>query len=43
MKPRHPELIDPAVKVRILGLLLMNVVGPCVLTGAVDPLREQLK
>jgi hypothetical protein len=37
------EPIDAAIKVRILGLLLMNVVGPGVLTGAVDALREQMK
>jgi hypothetical protein len=37
------EPIEPAIKVRILGLLLMNVVGPDVLTAAVDALREQLK
>ena len=37
------EPIEPAVKVRILGLLLMNVVGPDVLTAAVDALRDQLK
>jgi len=37
------EPIEPAIKVRILGLLLMNVVGPNVLTAAVDALREQLK
>lgn len=37
------EPIEPAIKVRILGLLLMNVVGPNVLTAAVDALREQLR
>jgi hypothetical protein len=37
------EPIEPAIKVRILGLLLMNVVGPNVLSAAVDALREQLK
>jgi hypothetical protein len=37
------EPIDGSVKVRILGLLLMNVVGPEVVTAAVDVLREQLK
>jgi hypothetical protein len=37
------EPIQPAIKVRILGLLLMNVVGPNVLSAAVDALREQLK
>ncbi len=35
--------IDPAVKVRILGLLLMNVVGPHVLIAAVESLRDELK
>jgi hypothetical protein len=34
--------IDPAIKVRILGLQLMNVVGPNVLTAAVDSLRDQM-
>jgi hypothetical protein len=37
------EPIEPAIKVRILGMLLMNVAGPGVLTAAVDALREQLK
>jgi hypothetical protein len=37
------EPIDGSVKVRILGLLLMNVVGPEVATAAVEVLREQLK
>lgn len=37
------EPIEPAIKVRILGLLLMNVVGPNVLNAAMDALREQLK
>jgi hypothetical protein len=35
--------IDPAIKVRVLGLLLMNVVGPNVLIAAVESLREQMK
>ena len=35
--------IDPAIKVRVLGLNLMNVVGPNVLIAAVDSLREQMK
>jgi hypothetical protein len=39
----NPEPIDEAVKVRILGLLLMNLVGPDVLAAAVASLREQLK
>jgi hypothetical protein len=34
--------IDTAIKVRILGLQLMNVVGPNVLTAAVDSLRKQM-
>jgi hypothetical protein len=34
--------IDPAIKVRILGLLLMNVVGPNVLSAAVESLRDQM-
>jgi hypothetical protein len=36
------ENMDPAIKVRILGLLLMNVVGPNVLTAAVESLRNQM-
>ena len=35
--------IDPAIKVRVLGLNLMNVVGPNVLIAAVESLREQMK
>lgn len=35
--------IDPAVKVRILGLQLMNVVGPNVLIAAVESLRAKMK
>jgi hypothetical protein len=35
--------IDPAIKVRILGLNLMNVVGPNVLTAAVDSLRKEME
>jgi hypothetical protein len=34
--------IDPAIKVRILGLSLLNVVGPNVLTAAVESLRNEL-
>jgi hypothetical protein len=34
--------IDPAIKVRILGLHLMNVVGPGVLKAAVDSLRDEM-
>ena len=37
------DTIDPAIKVRILGLFLMNVVGPDVLAVAVGAFREQLK
>lgn len=37
------EPIDPAIKVRILGLQLMNVVGPNVLIAAVQSLRDQMK
>jgi hypothetical protein len=37
------EQIDGAVKVRILGLHLMNVVGPDVLIAAVEALREEMK
>ena len=36
------QTIDPAIKVRILGLHLMNVVGPNVLTAAVESLRKQM-
>jgi len=35
--------IDPAIKVRILGLQLMNVVGPNVLLAAVDALHDQMQ
>lgn len=35
--------IDPDIKVRILGLQLMNLVGPNVLIAAVDSLRDQMK
>ncbi|MGA2072902.1 MAG: hypothetical protein ABSH52_05295 [Terriglobia bacterium] len=35
--------IDPAIKVRILGLQLMNVVGPNVLSAAVKSLRKQME
>jgi hypothetical protein len=34
--------IDPAIKVRILGLNLLNVVGPNVLTAAVNSLRQEI-
>lgn len=34
--------IDTAIKVRILGLQLTNVVGPNVLTAAVESLRKQM-
>jgi hypothetical protein len=37
------EQVDEAIKVRILGLHLMNVVGPDVLTAAVDALRDEMK
>ena len=37
------EPIEEAVKIRILGLHLMNVVGPDVLSAAVEALREQMK
>jgi hypothetical protein len=36
------QSIDTAIKVRILGLQLMNVVGPNVLTAAVESLRKQM-
>jgi hypothetical protein len=35
--------IDEAIKVRIFGLQLMNVVGPSVLTAAVASLRDEMK
>jgi len=34
--------IDDPIKVRILGLHLLNVVGPAVLTAAVEALRQEL-
>lgn len=34
--------IDDAIKVRILGLHLVNVVGPAVLIAALDALRDEL-
>ncbi len=36
------QTIDPSIKVRILGLHLMNVVGPNVLKAAVESLRKQI-
>jgi hypothetical protein len=39
----NKEQIDDAIKVRILGLHLMNVVGPDVLTAVVEALRNQMK
>jgi hypothetical protein len=36
------QTIDTAIKVRILGLQLMNVVGPNVLIAAVESLRKQM-
>jgi len=36
------EQIDDSVKIRILGLQLLNVVGPGVLSAAVETLREEL-
>jgi len=37
------EKIDEDIKVRILGLHLLNVIGPDVLSSAVEALREQIK
>jgi hypothetical protein len=37
------EDIAPSIKVRILGLQLMNVVGPSVLSAAVEALEDQVK
>lgn len=39
----NQEQMDDAIKVRILGLHLMNVVGPDVLTAAVESLRDEMK
>ena len=39
---KDPTIV-PAIKVRILGLHLMNVVGPNVLTAAVESLRDEMK
>jgi|HubBroStandDraft_1064217.scaffolds.fasta_scaffold11643_3 hypothetical protein len=36
------DTVDDAIKVRILGLHLLNVVGPAVLTAAVEALRDEL-
>ena len=35
--------IEESIKVRILGLHILNVVGPAVLTAAVEALRDELK
>jgi len=43
VKALDEEKIDEAIKVRILGLHLMDVVGPGVLEAAVNGLREELK
>ncbi len=43
VKLLNNEPIEDAVKVRILGLHLMNMVGPDVLTAAVEALREQMR
>jgi hypothetical protein len=43
LKLLNNEPIEDAVKVRILGLHLMNVVGPDVLSEAVEALREEMK
>lgn len=37
------EAINDSIKVLILGLHLMNVVGPNVLTAAVQSLRDEMK
>ena len=37
------DTIDESIKVRILGLHLMNVVGPDVLAAAVKSLRDEMK
>jgi len=34
--------IDPAIKVRILALNLLNVVGPNVLIAAIESLRKKI-
>ncbi len=43
VKLLNEDKIEDAVKVRILGLHLMNVVGPDVLSAAVESLRAQMK
>jgi len=37
------DTIGESIKVRILGLHLMNVVGPDVLAAAVASLRDEMK
>ena len=37
------DTIEEPIKVRILGLHLMNVVGPDVLAAAVQSLRDEMK
>ena len=37
------DTIDESIKVRILGLHLMNVVGSNVLAAAVQSLRDEMK
>jgi len=43
LKLLNNETMDEAIKVRILGLQLMNVVGPSVLTAAVKSLSDEIK
>jgi hypothetical protein len=43
VKLLNNEQIEGSIKVRILGLHLMNVVGPSVLTAAVEALRDEMK
>jgi hypothetical protein len=42
LKALGPEPMDDAIKVRVLGLALLNVVGPGVLAAAVDGLRDRI-
>jgi hypothetical protein len=37
------DTVEDAIKVRILGLQLLNVVGPAVLTASVEALRDELQ
>ena len=43
LKLVDPESMDDAIKVRLLGLALLNVIGPEVLSAAVDGLRDRIE